>query len=751
MSNNNINQNSKSIFARLLASEDITVIHVPNAQTASFDLKTRTMHLPVWKEMPEHLYDMLIAHEVGHAIYTPNDKSSGWEIALKKICPENHSIGQLYLNIVEDARIERLIQKKYPGSKKDFWFGYSDLLDRDLFEIKDKNVKELSLIDRLNLKFKVGSFIDVGEFSEEETPFVTRMETVQTWDEVVTLATDLYNYMAKKAQEEHEELMQFEMPDYDFSDEAEESKSEKESGSSNKSDVADQPISDDKTEDSSKDTEENGITAVEGTGDVTGQSPSQNVSVPLPETQINLDENIKNTFVDSERKKATDMANIIPVPNIDNIVVSQDYIINNIHQYVGSLTNNYQSMFNERKIAVENTIRDFQKSAKSSVDLLCKQFEMKKAADAHKRTSVRRTGLLDMNNLHSYKITDNIFLSKMTIKEGKNHGLIMFVDWSGSMGPVLADTLRQMMVLMSFCRRCNIPYEIYAFCTRNPKIQQNPYMLSDDISNSIWELNKNSPIPYLSLKPFCLMNLFSSSNDKNREFEMMTYCMGYALAYENQENSALRYKSLIVFLPQWFQLHSTPLDEAIACIPELHSKFVAKYGRQINHIVMLTDGESDNAGYEYCSSMIDPKTKSRFSCKYKNLGLYATSPRTQGLISWAKDRTQSNIVCIQLYSRPGHNHYVFNYGLDINRKIELERKNTSQWNRENYVDVPNDLHSYDSLFIVKAKNAVMTEEFDNIDTSNMTATKIKTSFIKHQKKKFMSRYMINRFVEMIAA
>jgi hypothetical protein len=225
--------------------------------------------------------------------------------------------------------------------------------------------------------------------------------------------------------------------------------------------------------------------------------------------------------------------------------------------------------------------------------------------------------------------------------------------------------------------------------------------------------------------------------------------MGYALQYE-QHNDGRAMPSIYDFLPNWFHLHSTPLDEAIACIPVLHERFVKKHNRQINHIVMLTDGESDSSGHDYCTSMIDPKTKARFSCAYQNYGLFASSPRTQALIAWAKDRTSANIVCIQLYARPGHNHYIFNYGIDPVRLADLNRKNTSQWNRENYIEVPNDLHSYDSLFIVKAKNAVLTEDFEDIDTSNMTATKIKTSFIKHQKKKFMSRYMVNRFVEMIA-
>lgn len=457
-------------------------------------------------------------------------------------------------------------------------------------------------------------------------------------------------------------------------------------------------------------------------------------------------------IVDKPRSK--DVTMMIPTPNIDNIVVPQSTILQlmDVH-FDGSYKHeSSQNALRTRIEKIQEVIREFQDSSKASVDLLCKQFEMKKAADVHKRTSVRRTGLLDMDRLHSYKVTDNIFLSRNTVKEGKNHGLIMFLDWSGSMGNTLGDTLRQLMVLMAFCRRCNIPYEIYAFTSRHPLCNTNyGFGSMTDVDHHLWEKSNNPLIPSLPLKSFALLNLFSSSSDKNSEFKMLTYCMGYALGYE-KNSFGHPMPNMLEFVPMWFHLHSTPLEEAIACIPDLHTRFVSKHGRAINHIVMLTDGEGDNSGNEYCKSFIDPKTKGRYEAwSDKKIGLHRICGRTQALIDWAKDRTNSHMVCIQLYSRPGYNHYAFEYGLAIDRKIELNRKNTSSWNKEGYIEIPSDLHGFDSYFVVKAKNAVITEDFDSIDTTNMTPTKIKTSFIKHQKKKFMSRYMINRFVEMIAA
>ena len=73
--------NTKSLLAKLLASENLTVEH-GNFPTASMDVKNRVLRLPIWKEMSGSLYDLMVLHEVGHALYTPED---GWhESASKK-------------------------------------------------------------------------------------------------------------------------------------------------------------------------------------------------------------------------------------------------------------------------------------------------------------------------------------------------------------------------------------------------------------------------------------------------------------------------------------------------------------------------------------------------------------------------------------------------------------------------------------------------------------------------------------------
>ena len=61
-----MNLDVKSNLAKLLATENITIQH-NNVKTASFDVKNRVLNSSYFKEKSGDVYDMLIAHEYGHA------------------------------------------------------------------------------------------------------------------------------------------------------------------------------------------------------------------------------------------------------------------------------------------------------------------------------------------------------------------------------------------------------------------------------------------------------------------------------------------------------------------------------------------------------------------------------------------------------------------------------------------------------------------------------------------------------------
>ena len=175
----------KSQLAKLLATEDLIVEH-KQCETAEFNVGTRVLTLPLWDRASNTVYDMLVGHEVGHALVTP-DRNWYTEVQMP---PQ-------FVNIVEDVRIEKLMKRKYAGLAKSFYHGYEELNDDDFFNIADEDLDNLNLADRVNLHFKIGNFVDIP-FSDAEKEIVKVVDSCETFDEVLAASKVLYDYCTKQ-------------------------------------------------------------------------------------------------------------------------------------------------------------------------------------------------------------------------------------------------------------------------------------------------------------------------------------------------------------------------------------------------------------------------------------------------------------------------------------------------------------------------------------------------------------------------
>ncbi len=179
----------KSQLAKLLATEDLIVEH-KHCETACFNVHTRVLTLPMWEKASNTVYDLLVGHEVGHALFTPDEN---W---LEKV-----AIPPQFVNVVEDARIEKLMKRKYMGLAKTFFKGYQELNDEDFFSISGGDVDDFNLADRANLYFKIGNFLNL-KFTEEEMAIIRMIEGCDTFDEVLLAAEVLYKFCKKEKEEE---------------------------------------------------------------------------------------------------------------------------------------------------------------------------------------------------------------------------------------------------------------------------------------------------------------------------------------------------------------------------------------------------------------------------------------------------------------------------------------------------------------------------------------------------------------------
>ena len=189
-----IQQEIKSQLAKLLATEDLIVEH-KQVETASFNVETRVLVLPLWEKASSEVYDMLVAHEVGHALFTPCDD---WFERYPEIPPS-------FVNIVEDARIEKLMKRKYAGLPKTFFTGYKELQGMDFFKLSDIDVNEMGIADRLNLYFKIGNFIDI-DFTDYEKTLVSMVKSAESFDDVLEYSKVIWEYAKEELEEKKRHL-----------------------------------------------------------------------------------------------------------------------------------------------------------------------------------------------------------------------------------------------------------------------------------------------------------------------------------------------------------------------------------------------------------------------------------------------------------------------------------------------------------------------------------------------------------------
>ena len=184
-----VNLEVKGSLAKCLATENLIIEH-KKVPTAMFDVDRRVLTLPNWDKASATVYDLLVGHEVGHALFTDN-------IDWTKEYPE---VPKDFVNVLEDVRVERLMKKKCPGLSRTFYNGYNELNSDDFFSTKDENLDELTFIDRINLYYKIGAFHNIC-FNDEENEFLTRASLTETFDEVLQLAREIAEYVKYKKQE----------------------------------------------------------------------------------------------------------------------------------------------------------------------------------------------------------------------------------------------------------------------------------------------------------------------------------------------------------------------------------------------------------------------------------------------------------------------------------------------------------------------------------------------------------------------
>ena len=799
----------KSLLAKLMAAENITVQH-KKIPTAAFDVKNRVLYLPILKWKPgSAVYDLFCAHEVGHALWTPEE---GWHSSIS----EKGKGFKSFLNVVEDARIEKKIKRKFAGARKSMIDGYGDLMNNDFFGLRKMGVNpnDLGLIDRINLYTKAGT--DYGiEFSDEEREWVEKIMRTETFEDVVKLTDELYEYCKENESETDNSYGDFSDEDEWGEEEDGDEESEGSDGSEEKDDFEMDMAGDESTE---SDSEEDGISGSGSNGEKSEDSDDSDSGLNSFEKQVQeamdkmREENeskSENSSDDSSDKSENpnpssgmeggkgnafdrqdmstgpvsltdenfraneedmaDMSERVSLPvyltfpkiNTDSVVVDFKKIQKELSEY-------YESKDNAAEYG-NVLLKKFKNANDKIINYMAKEFEMRKAADIHRRAYSSKKGTLDMNKIHAYKYSENLFQQITNLPEGKNHGMVMFIDWSGSMNPFMKDTIEQLVNLTMFCSKVQIPFEVYAFSDsyRDWKDSDNDNVYRSWRSRTEDDRYSHTPDgkkiadykkgDMVVGNHFRLLNLFSSRM-RNRELtnayrNALLLADGFSNRYNYYYSSNYSYFGM----PSNFSLGGTPLDDTIISSKTIIEEFKMRTKAQIVNAVFLTDGASSTncsylneqgecRNYDWNQMHIDDKktkvrvfpddAKSRYSCgRYTSMFLTGLK-KTSGinLLGFFLTSGSGRRVAGNISSATGR--YPKDSELsDFRRNKFMIEKGTA----------------YDELYVINVKGL----EIDEVDHVGQVAAgsskaEIRKALKKNTKGKLQNRVLLNAFIEKVA-
>ena len=720
----NVNHEIKSQLAKLLATEDLIVEH-KHVETASFNVHDRVLTLPCWEKASSLVYDLLVGHEVGHALFTPDEE---WWV--------DHQISPGIVNVVEDARIEKLMKRKYGGLAKCFYRGYNELHEDDFFKLEDEDVNEMTLPDRINLHFKLGNFVDI-DFSIEEKHFIARIDQCETFQDVLEVSKDLHDFCKANDEKRKQEKVDDAEPQgipFGSSDSSDNSPSDSQEGTDEKD--GESEGGEVKTEE----TQTKGDTPQEPAQLQTGDSSSSldGQSSLDVKTDRSLQESLKDLIDQDDYYRDT---NYIEIPNIDlkKVIVENGLLHSRIDkEWRESHPDESVFRFSDKEFF------EFKKSAQKEVNYLVKEFECKKSADAYARASTARTGILNTGVLHTYKFNEDLFKKVTVLPDGKNHGLVFILDWSGSMSRIMLDTLKQLYNLMWFCKKVQIPFEVYAFTSCYPKFGGVDPLCEAKVNQ--FDVDRN----------FSLLNMFTSkTKGKVLEKQMKTmFRIAQTFGYYRHDYED-RYN-----VPLGLNLSGTPLHETLIALHQILPSFQKDNDVQKVQCVILTDGEGHPLTYhsEHVSHYDPTKTylgssnSARKNCFLRcrktgrtysfGEGWYGSASYTDAFLKNLRDKFPNmNFIGIRLLTS-GDSYSFLSAHLDgtdlINARVVWRNTKTASIKTSGY-------HTYFGL----SSNALSNDtEFEVKEDASKAD--IKRAFAKTLKSKKMNKKILSEFIELVA-
>lgn len=753
----NYSVETKSQLAKLLATENIKIEH-RNAPTAAFDLKNRTLICPIWKDMSGDMYDLLLGHEVSHALETPEE---GWHNA---VCDKGANYRH-FLNVVEDARIEKKIKRRYPGIRRSFINAYKQLLEEDFFGIKDQNIDKMFFIDRLNVYTKAGISANMKFLNDEENRLLKLVESVETWQDVLDVTEQIWKY--SKEEQQQEAPLTYQTAHIVFDDEDEDSETpdgqqksvyieydeDELEDSESDSENSDGENAEETSEDTDETSDEEGASKTQSKQDEEGEAENESNSNQATQNPDQDDTN-QETFGDpkclsdekfrqNEHKLLSQEVTsytYISIPKLKNT----DMIVS--HTEINEFMTSH---FKTETFDLNKLHNDFKEKNNQYISLLVKEFEMKKAAKAYNRSKLADTGDIDVNKIYKYQLDDQIFRKAVIVPKGKSHGLVLLLDMSGSMSDNMSGSIEQILVLTSFCKKVNIPFSVFGFTSNSKNV---------DINESFFQ-QKNT-LQFSSYKLIHFMSSKMKSNEFNTAFKNMC---GMTKLFDGHH-----------YIPHQLQLGRTPLVESMITLQPLVKDFKKQNNLDIVNMVIVHDGDADSV-HRYCSPGEYEKTMSNnYSERHvlrdveENLDFQieddstsyhgekirktvfkwfskTTQTKIFGFFITSTSKNQMNSAVSSRYVDPEEPNKQFSTYFD---KYAYYEEKTNKLKKEKWL--VSKTPGYESFFLIVGGKNLNIENDELVVTGNVNKKSLTTALRRLTKNRVNNRVLVSKFIEGIA-
>jgi len=334
----------------------------------------------------------------------------------------------------------------------------------------------------------------------------------------------------------------------------------------------------------------------------------------------------------------------------------------------------------------------------------------------------------------------------------------MVVDWSGSMGNSIKGTIEQMMVLVMFAKRVNIPFEVFLFSdSYRSKLYEN-----DNGECRIKWTHKEVRFGDLVIDKHHLLNVFSSRMRANELHEAYINMTAIANAYDRTYSHY--YSRSYRTIPSKLSLGGTPLNASLLAINTFIPEFKAKNGVQIVNLIYLTDGDSSggNSAWDritegnsskhlstYGSSdktiIRDTVTKREYGVeRSRHLG-FSRGAMTNALVEVLRDKHSCNVVNFYIVERFKNYDAAEFSTADIPPQVIL-----SKFRKEGHIIAEN-YGGWSELYLLKGGRELGVEESVLTVKEDAKRGEIKRAFSKFNKGKLKNRVLLSKFVDMVAA